>query len=264
MNVGRPDEQHIMSHGRPGQLRSAVLALMATAFIYISPADAAAGTMPEHLIMQSVDEHTLVTLAGNTRPEAVARNDRGAVSDDLKLEHIYLLIKRSAAQEKAAAELFDELHDRTSSRYHQWLTSGEVAQRFGPSSDDVATLTNWLGAHGFTVHNVYTANGVIDFGGSAGAVREAFHTEIHHLSVNGQAHIANISDPQIPAALAAAIHGIVSLHDFRPPPALKRRAGKVPSASFDIGGNGFAVVPGDLQKIYNMTPLYERRISGQG
>ena len=35
-------------------------------------------------------------------------------------------------------------------------------------------------------------------------------------SVNGVAHFANMSDPQIPAALAPAVVGIVSLHDFKP------------------------------------------------
>ena len=44
----------------------------------------------------------------------------------------------------------------------------------------------------------------------------SFHTEIHQLSVNGETHIANMSDPQIPAALAPAVKGIVSLNDFRP------------------------------------------------
>ena len=34
--------------------------------------------------------------------------------------------------------------------------------------------------------------------------------------MNGERHIANMSDPQIPAALAPAIVGIVSLHDFKP------------------------------------------------
>ena len=120
-------------------------------------------------------------------------------------------------------------------------------------------VTNWLGSHGFTVHNVYTANGVIDFAGSAGAVREAFHTEIHNLSVNGKAHIANFTDPRIPAALAPAIRGIVSLHDFRPHPALR------PRVNYSIGYTNFQpLVPGDLQTIYNMTPLYSRQISGQG
>jgi subtilase family serine protease len=151
------------------------------------------------------------------------------------------------------------LHDRNSSQYHQWLSADEVAARFGPAPDDVTIVTNWLGSHGFTVHNVYTANGVIDFAGSAGAVREAFHTEIHNLSVNGKAHIANFTDPRIPAALAPAIRGIVSLHDFRPHPALR------PRVNYSIGYTNFQpLVPGDLQTIYNMTPLYSRQISGQG
>jgi subtilase family serine protease len=181
------------------------------------------------------------------------------VSDSLTLEHIYLQMNRSPAQDQAAAKLIEELHDRNSSQYHQWLSADDVAARFGPAPDDVTIVTNWLGSHGFTVHNVYTANGVIDFAGSAGAIQEAFHTEIHNLSVNGQAHIANVTDPQIPAALAPAIRGIVSLHDFRPHPALRPRANYNPGNPFNQ-----LLVPGDLQTIYNMTPLYGRKISGQG
>ena len=39
-----------------------------------------------------------------------------------------------------------------------------------------------------------------------------FHTEVHNLVLpNGEKHIANMSDPQIPAALAPAIEGVASL-----------------------------------------------------
>ncbi len=251
---------------RPGRIARwpTVFASMAAAIVCVSPAGAVSGAMPERLIVRSVDERDLVTLAGNTRPEAAAANDRGAVSDALKLEHIYLQMNRSPAREKAAAELVEALHDRASPRYHQWLGADDVAERFGPSPDDVTALTNWLGSHGFTVHNVYAANGVIDFAGSAGAVREAFHTEIHRLNAGGRAHIGNVSDPQIPAALAPAVRGIVSLHDFRPKPTLRPRANRAASASYDVGPAGFPLVPGDLQTIYNMTPLYRRGVSGQG
>ena len=45
--------------------------------------------------------------------------------------------------------------------------------------------------------NVVYENGLlIDFSGTAGQVREAFHTEIHNLNVKGVKHIANMSDPQ--------------------------------------------------------------------
>jgi subtilase family serine protease len=266
MRISIRTRKSTMVHCRVRRLAGlpVALGLMAAAIIVSVPAAAASGAAPERLITQSINERDLVTLTGNTRPEAVAVNDRGAVSDSLKLEHIYLQMNRSPAQERAAAALLEELHDLSSPQYHQWLSANEVAEKFGPSADDVAILTNWLGSHGFTVNNVYAANGIIDFTGSAGAVREAFHTEIHRLSVNGQSHIANVSDPRIPAALAPAIRGIVSLHDFRPKPALRRRTNRVPVADFDVGSTGFALVPGDLQTIYNMTPLYRRGISGQG
>ena len=44
---------------------------------------------------------------------------------------------------------------------------------------------------------------------------EAFHTEMHRYRVDGVNHIANAQDPQIPAALAGVVDGVVSLHDFR-------------------------------------------------
>ena len=84
------------------------------------------------------------------------------------------------------------------------------------AAQDLATITGWLKSHGFTVNRVYPNGIVIDFSGTAGQVREAFHTEIHNLEVNGAAHIANMSDPRIPAALAPAVVGVVSLNDFMP------------------------------------------------
>ena len=99
---------------------------------------------------------------------------------------------------------------------------------------------------------------VIDFSGTAGHVRQAFHTEIHHLEVNGTKHIANMSDPQIPAAVAAAVAGVVSLNDFRPHPMYHRRA------NYNAGGGYYLLVPGDVATIYNFNPLFAAGYSGQG
>jgi subtilase family serine protease len=140
------------------------------------------------------------------------------VSDDLQLEHIYLLMNRPPEQQQAIDDLINQLHDQSSPHYHQWLTASQIAERFAPAEEDIQTVTDWLESHGFKVYVVYRANGVIDFSGSAGQVAATFHTQIRSFDLNGTHHIANASDPQIPAALAPAINGIVSLNDFRSHP----------------------------------------------
>ena len=80
------------------------------------------------LIREDVDDSKLVTLAGNTRPEAVAENDLGAVADGFSLDHMMLLLKRSPQQEQALVQLIDDLHNRRSPNFHKWLTAGDLGQ----------------------------------------------------------------------------------------------------------------------------------------
>jgi subtilase family serine protease len=241
--------------------------------LLLSSAVVFAQTAPPHrqLITLPIDENTLVTLAGNTHPAARPQNDRGPVADTLPLEHMYLQLERAPELQQAADDLIENLHDPKSAAYHQWLTADQIAARFGPAEADVQAVSGWLAGHGFKVNYVYRANGAIDFSGTAGQVREAFHTEIHNLNVNGTPHMANMSDPQVPAALAPGVKGIVSLHDFRPRPQSRSLA----HYTFPCSYPGFdfcsvypptvqAVVPDDLYTIYNMRAVYKSGITGRG
>src|SRR5580658_9591408 len=142
---------------------------------------------PRARITQPIDESVLVTLPGNTRPEAnfksanFKNNDRGAVYDALSLDHILLQLKRAPEQEQEFEQLIGQLNDRTSPNFHQWLTADEIGQRFGVADQDIKTLTGWLESHGFHVNQVYPATMMIDFSGTAGQVKQTFHTEIHNL-----------------------------------------------------------------------------------
>jgi subtilase family serine protease len=209
------------------------------------------------LITQPIDENNLVTLAGNLRPEANAANDRGAVPDSMRIDHMLMQLKRSQQQEEAAEALVDQLHDPQSPNYHQWLTAAQVGQRFGLAPADLNKITGWLQSHGFQA-SVYPNGMLLDLSGTAAQVRTAFHTEIHNLSVAGTPHIANMSNPQIPAALASAVAGIVSLHNFWPHPMY------IPRGDYTVGGGFYLVVPGDLAVIYNMNPLFSKGVTGAG
>ncbi|MFI5109096.1 MAG: discoidin domain-containing protein, partial [Terriglobales bacterium] len=236
----------------------AVAILFASALV--APAHAQAGRPARRLITEQVDESQLITLAGNWRPEASAENDLGPAADSMPMEHMLLQLRRTPEQEQALAELIEQLHNPDSPNFHQWLTAQEFGERFGPAPEDLQTITAWLESHGFAVHVVYPSGMLIDFSGTAGQVRQAFHAPIHHLEVNGVKHIANMGEPQIPAALAGAVAGVVSLHDFRPHATYKPRA----DYTFTSGGSTVqAVAPADLATIYNLNPLFSAGISGQ-
>src|SRR5271154_1850109 len=79
---------------------SCLVAMLASLFLLAVPS-ASAENGQRLLITQSIDESKLITLAGNTRAEARAKNDHGAVPDSFPMDHLMLLLKRSPEQEQS-------------------------------------------------------------------------------------------------------------------------------------------------------------------
>ncbi len=213
------------------------------------------------LITQAIDESHLFTLAGNTRPEANANNDRGPEPDAFPVEHMLLQLKRDPQVEQEFRTHIESLTDKTSPNFRQWMTADEQGEKYGLQQQDIDVITGWLQSHGFQVGYVYPNHMVIDFSGTAGAIRNAFHTEIHELQVKNEQHFANMSDPKIPAALAPAVAGVVSMHNFKPRAMLEKRTNYTFSG---CGADCYALVPADFQTIYNVSPLLKAGITGKG
>src|SRR5208283_1314557 len=174
-----------------------------------------------------------------------------------------MLLQRSPEQETALRQLLDQQQDKTSANYHGWLTPAQFASQFGPADADVQAVTDWLQSHGFQNVKVGAGRTTVEFSGNVGQVRNAFHTDIHQFLVHGEQHMANVSDPQIPAALAPVLSGLVGLHNFRPKPLMHRMTnyvgghvtgtGPKPAVTFTCSsGPCYGVAPGDFAKIYNV------------
>jgi subtilase family serine protease len=180
------------------------------------------------------------------------------------MDRMLLVLKRSPGQEAALRKLLDDQQDRNSPSYHKWMTPEQYGEQFGPSDADMQTITSWLQSHGFQVGTT-KGRTVLEFSGSASQVEEAFHSTIHKYLVNGEQHWANANDPQIPSALAPAVAGVLTLHNFikKPashlvpqPAAAKLRTGKKPEVSFpQNGGVTNALSPADFRTIYGMNNL---------
>jgi subtilase family serine protease len=213
------------------------------------------------MITQPINETVLHRLAGNTRSQANAQNDAGPVADGLTMDHMLLQLQRPPEQEEAIRQFIESQQDPQSPNYRHWLSAEETGANFGPAREDIATVTAWLESHGFTVNTVYPNGMTIDFSGTAAQVQTAFHTAIHRLNVNGVEHIANMSDPMIPEALAPVVAGVVSLHDFTPHAYNKPHR----EYTYTSGSSTYqALAPADLATIYNLNPLFTAGTTGKG
>ena len=138
------------------------------------------------------------------------------------------------------------------------------------AQEDLDKVTGWLESHGFRVNQVYTNRILIDFSGTAGQIKDAFHTSIHQLDVKGQMHFANMGDPRIPAALAPVVKGIVSLNDFtaRSHARAVRRAlysrRLLDRHSADSSRHLLRHHAAGRCGIYNTNPLWSQGITGAG
>jgi len=198
-------------------LRFLALCLVASGWLF--PMASSSEEIPSAVrIVNRVDENQLVTLKGNTHPSANAKNDLGVVSSSLSMPDLTLVLSRSPERQAAFEAFVASQYDPGSPNYHRWLMPSEIGAKYGPAQADIVTLSNWLTGHGFVVTRIAKDRMSIQFSGSAGQVQNTFHTQIHHLSVDGIPHIGNMSDPQIPSALASVVTGIKSLHNFLPRP----------------------------------------------
>jgi subtilase family serine protease len=198
------------------------------------------------------------------------------VPDSFPAQRLILLLNRPPEREAALQQFLQAAHTRGSASYHKWLTPEQIGEQFGPADADVQTVTGWLNSHGLQVAKTSKSGQFIEFSGTAGQLREAFHTEIHQYSVNGVTQYANANEIRIPEALALLVGGVSPLNSFYTKPSLQvvgpasysRSTGKttpqwtIPNPNG--AGNFYAVAPEDIATQYDLGPLYKAGVNGTG
>jgi len=278
------------------------ICLLLISLSFLASAVLHAQTNPPPRVTQVIDETRLATLRGHVSPLVRESEDRGPVDDSAPFGQIMLLLARTGDQQKNLDALADDLHNAKSENFHKWLTPAEFGQRFEPAGEDVAAVAAWLQSKGLKVVEIPPSKTHITFTGTMGQLRAAFHVDIHHLRVNGEAHIAAMNEPRVPAALAPVILGLHKLDDFQPQPqhinggavvrdpvtgrskpvegtvalpSIGQAAAQAKGAQSKGSGKGLAspdytnsgnldVGPQDFYTIYNENPLFTAGITGAG
>ena len=206
-----------------------------------------------------VDNNDVVVLSGNVHPMARPEFDAGASPLSMPMERMILALRMAPEKRAALDELLAQQQDPGSSNYHRWLTPEEFGERFGPSQEEIETVTDWLTSEGFVIEEVGKGRTWVNFSGVVGDVERTFHTQIHDYWVDGVLRHANAWAPAIPRALSNLVAGVVSLHSF---PRKAFNTGLRPAYTGSSGTH--AISPGDFGIIYNVNALYSAGYDGTG
>ena len=222
-----------------------------------------AQTARPNRIAQGATAGGMATVKGTVHPLAKQATDLGAVNSQIKMESLTLNTNLSAAQQKDLDTLLAAQQNPKSSLYHHWLTQEQYGARFGLTDADLKSVTSWLTSQGFTVTGVSKSRNSIHFSGRVWQVESAFHTQMHRMQLNGQEHIANTSDIQLPAGLASVFLNMRGLDNFRPKPRVQKR--QEPAYSVSDGTTTYNFLsPADWATIYDVNPIYNAGYTGTG
>ncbi len=205
----------------------------------------------------------MVTLRGNVHPLARPEFDQGIANPATRLDRMLLVLNSSPTQQADLDALLTAQQDPNSLLYHHWLTPAEFGARFGATDEDLAQVTAWLQAKGFTIDEIPAGRRLIAFSGSAAQVTAAFRTPLHIYRVNGSDHLANSSDSQIPVGLSGLVAGVVSLHDFRRTSQIRSLTPLSAQPDYSARATHY-LFPTDFATIYDLSPLFTAGTDGAG
>jgi subtilase family serine protease len=185
-----------------------------------------------------------------------------------------LLLNRPPEREAALQQFLQDAHTRGSASYHKWLTPEQFGAQFGPADADIQTAAGWLSSHGFQVAKTSKSRQLIEFSGTAGQLREAFHTQIHQYERQrrnalrqrdgcedsggvGRAGWRPLADERFPRQAAGKGGGQRSL--------FARHKKTTPQWTLPNGNQNFyAFAPEDFATQYDLGPLYKAGVNGSG
>lgn len=108
----------------------------------------------------------------------------------------------------------EQMYDKNSSNYHQFLTMAQFAERFAPTAKEAATVRDFLAAHNLKVTSTDKYNLYVTAEGRVADAQAAFNTNIDRIMVRGKVHRLNASEPKAEGAAGSLIATVQGLSDF--------------------------------------------------
>src|SRR5262249_36312157 len=130
-----------------------------------------------------------------------------------------------------------------------FLSAEEFAELHAPAAETEAALVAHLEASGLVVTERFPNRLLVGAIGTPQAVERAFGVELHDVLLDDGPHVAALTEPVVPDALADQVVGVVGLDDLvQARPHLRARRAVAPQAM--LRGDCCHLGPSDLQRFY--------------
>ena len=126
-----------------------------------------------------------------------------------------IVLKRT--DQPAFEKFVNGLQDPGSPTYRQYLSPAEQADRFGPSLQTYAQVSDWLARKGFTLIDDSLNRLTITVSGTRREAEKAFDVRLDDYREGNRAFYSNDRDPRLPANIAAHVQAVIGLNNIAQP-----------------------------------------------
>ena len=138
-------------------------------------------------------------------------------------QRLNLAISLPLRNRAALTRFLDQLYDPASPSYHQYLTSAEFAEKFGPSQTDYQALIAFAQTNNLDVTALHPNRMLLDVNASVADIEKAFHVTLRLYQHPTEARTFYAADGDPSLDLTATVLGINGLDNFSlPHPCIKR------------------------------------------
>lgn len=156
-------------------------------------------------------------------------------------------------REGAVNSFLRELYDPSSPRYRHFLSAGQFGARFGIGDSELTRVRAAVVAGGLSVSASFPQRTELVVSGPAGRVERFLRVRLGDFATSGGARFhAPLGHPTLPPALGTGVQGVTGL-DTQPL-----------AVALDDSAPFNGLRPADLAAAYDITPLYNQGIRGDG
>jgi len=132
-------------------------------------------------------------------------------------------------------QLVSQQYQKNQPNYHKWITQDQFNASFGPTSQQVKSVQNFLTAHNLSVLDIAENNMYVKVQGTVADVQKTFHVQINNFNFKGANYRSNKGDPSVSGPSGGNIAAVTGLDDFGFQPANVRPT--------DADGNALPFIP---------------------